>query len=213
MIVIGVTGGIGSGKSSVSAAFASLGAVVLDADRFSREATADGQPAVAEIAALLGEEVLSGDHSLDRRRVADRIFSSEPLRKGLEAIVHRRVVERIDAELDRLAAEGVAELAVLDVPIPIERGFRDRCDAVIAVQADPEIRTARVMRRSGLSREEVRARMNAQLPDSAYAGIADCVLVNEGEEAALGAAARWIADRLREGKTLPASLVPDRMKW
>lgn len=212
MHVIGVTGGIGSGKSSLSAALREQGAVVLDADRISHEVTGAGQPAVAEIAELLGAEVLEADGTLNRRAVAERIFNAPELKRRLEGIIHGRVIDRFENELARLAGEG-AEWVVLDVPIPIERGFRDLCGSILTVDADDGLRTERVMRRSGLARDQVAARMAAQPSRAEYAAIADCVVVNDGSEQVLARAAAMIFGWMREGKSLPGSLVLSELKW
>lgn len=184
-LVIGVTGGIGAGKSTVSGLLAMAGARIVDADALSHEVTAAGSPILDEIAARLGSNVLTETGALDRSALAGLVFTDPERRKALEAIVHREVVARIDAEIEWLHAAGWQGILVLDVPIPVTRGFVDVCDEVWVVMSPRADRAARVMARSGLSPEQVRARMDAQPQDAFWLELADRVVRNEGSASVL----------------------------
>lgn len=181
---VGLTGNIGSGKSSVARMLADRGAAVIDADALAREATED--PAVLHaIAAALGDELVV-DGRLDRAATARRVFGDEDARRRLNAIVHpwvrRRAAERVAA----LEARPVPpEVIVQDVPLLYESGLEDGFDAVVVVRAALASRAARVAQRSGWSTDEVRARDAAQLPLDAKVARADYVVDNDGPPEAL----------------------------
>ena len=184
-LVIGVTGGIGSGKSTVSEMMAKLGARVIDADALSRRATEPGMPAVAEIAGRFGPALVSPDGRLDRAELAAVVFADPNGRRDLEAIVHRRVVEAIDQQLVEWTEAGFHGWVVLDVPIPVKRGFLDVSDEIWVVDSPEAVRVERVMKRSGLSAEEVRRRMAAQIGPEADRSLATRILPNDGQPAHL----------------------------
>ena len=193
-LVVGVTGGIGAGKSTVARllmesgnSFLEQGARLLDADAISREATAVGQPAVVEITERFGESVLGSQGSLDRTALAAIVFSDPQARRDLEAIVHARVVEAMDAALAQARRNNWRGLMVLDVPIPVERGFVDVCDEIWVVVSSENQRLERVMSRSGLTREQVLERMSAQPGDDFWYGLADRIVQNDGPAEALAA--------------------------
>ena len=186
---IAVTGGIGSGKSSVSARLASHGAVVVDADALAREVVEPGTPGLAAVVREFGTEILNDDGTLDRAALASVVFTDTARRSALEAIVHPLVGAR-SAEL--LAAAPDDAVVVYDVPLLAEslagsgslaHGF----DVVVAVAAPVETRVRRLVDR-GLSEPDARARIAAQATDDARAAIADHVLDNSGDLAALDAA-------------------------
>jgi dephospho-CoA kinase len=179
-LVIGVTGGIGSGKSTVSGMLMELGARLLDADALSKQVTGAGMPAVEEITARFGDSVLDSAGNLDRERLAGIVFANPDKRRELEAIVHRRVVEAMDSILAQWRKEGHGGVAVLDVPIPVVRGFQDNCDEIWVVESPGEQRIRRVRNRSGLSESDIRTRMSAQIPEEAYRALATRIVVNDG---------------------------------
>ena len=191
-LVIGITGGIGSGKSTVARLLVEAGRAclesgsrLLDADAISREATAAGQPAVAEIVERFGEGVMQEQGGLDRPALAAIVFSDPQARRDLEAIVHARVVEAMDAALAQAGRENWHGLMVLDVPIPVERGFVDVCDEIWVVESPMETRIERVIRRSGLTREQVLERMSAQPESAFWHRLADRIVRNDGPAEAL----------------------------
>ncbi len=192
---IAVTGGIGSGKSSVASRLASHGAVVVDADAIAREVVEPGTPGLAAVVAEFGRGVLSDDGSLDRAALAAIVFADPARRAALEAIVHPLVGER-SAEL--LASAPRDAVVVYDVPLLAEslsttRSLGHDFDLVVTVAAPVETRVARLVAR-GMSEPDARARIAAQATDEDRAAIADHVLDNSGDPAALDDA----VDRLWE---------------
>lgn len=179
MNIIGITGGIGSGKSTVARILRVLGAKVIDADKIAREVTAKGQPALDEIVEYFGKDILNEDGELDRKKLGKIVFEDKEKLKVLNSITHKYVIERIINELERLKEEN-ANIIVLDVPLPVEHGFLDVVDEVWLVTANKDTRIKRIMERSGLTYEEVIKRMEAQKSDEEYLKIADEVIYNDG---------------------------------
>jgi dephospho-CoA kinase len=200
MRVVGLTGGIATGKSTFAAALRALGAPIVDADRLARAAVAKGSPGLAAVVAAFGNEVLADDGELDRRRMAARVFADPAARARLEGIVHPSVRALFREELARLAAGG-QPLAFYDVPLLFEAGLEREVELVVVLRASREAQLARLVARDGLSRAEAEARLAAQLPVDEKAARADVVVENDGPPAALaGKAARLLAD-LRAGLT------------
>ncbi|MEU4567364.1 dephospho-CoA kinase [Micromonospora sp. NPDC023956] len=177
MLKVGLTGGIGSGKSAVAARFAQLGAVVVDSDRIAREVVAPGSAGLAEIVATFGAQVLAPDGSLDRPGLGALVFGDETARRRLEAITHPRVRAR-SAEL--VAAAPPDAVVVNDVPLLVEVGLAPTYHLVVVVQTAPEIRLARLGRDRGMSRAEAERRIAAQADDARRRTVADVVLANDG---------------------------------
>jgi dephospho-CoA kinase len=173
---IGLTGGIGSGKSTVSALLAERGAVIIDADRIAREVVEPGTPGLAAVVAAFGPGVLSPDGSLDRPALAAIVFADPAARRELDAIVHPLVRARA-AEFAAAAPAG--SVVVNDVPLLVETGQAAAYDLVLVVEADLETRVARLVRR-GLAEEDARARIAAQATDEQRRAVADVVLDNRG---------------------------------
>src|SRR3954471_13802300 len=183
VLSIGLTGGIGSGKSTVSALLAERGAVVIDADRIAREVVEPGAPGLAAVVDAFGAGVLGPDGALDRPALAAVVFADAGARARLDAIVHPLVRARAAA----LAAEAPPGAVVVhDVPLLVETGRWAPYDLVLVVEADPETRVARLVRR-GLTEEDARARMAAQATDEQRRAVADVVLDNSGTEQELAA--------------------------
>jgi dephospho-CoA kinase len=196
--LLGLTGGIATGKSSLARALRDLGAPVLDADALARAAVAPGTPALTAVAGAFGPEVIGSDGALDRKRVAERVFADASLRARLEAIVHPAVREAARAEAARLAAEG-HDLAFYDVPLLSEVGLDREVEAVVVVYAPPAAQRARMAARDGFSAAEADARLAAQLPIEEKAARADFVVVNDGDPALLPAKAAALLGDLRAG--------------
>jgi dephospho-CoA kinase len=191
---IGLTGGIGSGKSTVSALLAARGAVVIDADRIAREVVEPGSPGLAAVVDAFGHEVLRDDGSLDRQALAAVVFAAPEARRKLDGIVHPLVRAR-SAEL--AAAVPDDAVVVHDVPLLVETGQAGSYDVVLVVQADPEVRVRRLVQR-GLSEDDARARIAAQATDEQRRAVADVVLDNDGTEEELAAQVdRFWAERVR----------------
>jgi dephospho-CoA kinase len=177
MVLVGLTGGIGSGKTSVAGMLAERGAVVIDADVLARDAVELGTPGYEAVVRRFGDGVVRADRSLDRPALAAIVFSDEEARRDLEAIVHPEVGRAI-AEV--VAANvGTDHVVVLDSPLLIETGANRDCDVVIVVAAQPETQIARLVAR-GVDEADARARLATQMPLADKAALADVVLDNEG---------------------------------
>jgi dephospho-CoA kinase len=184
MLLVGLTGGIGSGKTTVAGMLRERGAVILSADAFAREAVAAGTSGFAAAVALFGPEVVAPDGELDRPAIAKRVFADPELRAALEDIVHPEVRRRI--------AEGVAgeagsdRVVVVDSPLLIETGAHRGFPVVVVVSASTATQIARLAAR-GMDEEDARARLAAQMPLEEKAAVADVLLDNEGTEVELEA--------------------------
>ncbi|MCF6507524.1 dephospho-CoA kinase [Blastococcus sp. MG754426] len=176
MLRIGLTGGIGSGKSTVSGLLVERGAVLVDADRIAREVLAPGTPGLAAVVEEFGEGVRSADGSLDRAALAAVVFSDDGARRRLDALVHPLVRQR-SAEL--VAAAPDDAVLVNDVPLLVETGQAGSYDLVVVVEAERETRVARLVAR-GLTEADARARIAAQATDEQRRAVADVVLDNSG---------------------------------
>jgi dephospho-CoA kinase len=198
--LVGLTGGIASGKSTLAAALRDLGAPVIDADAIARAAVRGGTRALREIAAAFGEGVIAADGELDRRAMAAIVFADPAARARLEAIVHPAVRAEVVAETARLAAAG-HELAFYDVPLLFERGLEGEVDCAVVVHAPPALQLSRLRSRDGMTQEEAEARLSAQLPIDEKARRADVVVSNEGDLASLRSRAAPLLAALRSGLT------------
>ncbi|SFF28865.1 dephospho-CoA kinase [Blastococcus tunisiensis] len=193
MLRIGLTGGIGSGKSTVSALLAERGAVVVDADRIAREVVEPGTPGLAAVVGAFGTGMLAADGSLDRAALAAVVFADPEARQRLDGIVHPLVRAR-SAEL--AAAAPADAVVVHDVPLLVETGQASSYDVVVVVEADPAVREGRLVQR-GLTAEDARARMAAQASDEQRRAVADVVLDNSGTlEQLAGQVDRFWAERV-----------------
>lgn len=192
--MVGLTGGIGSGKSAVAARLAGWGAVIVDADRLSREVVAPGTEGLAEIVATFGDQVLGPDGALDRAALGSLVFTDEPGRRALEAIIHPRVRTRT-AELVAAAPPGA--VVVNDVPLLVESGLGPTYHLVVVVQTALSIRLERLTRDRGMEPAEARRRIAAQADDARRRAAADVLLTNDGtrDELHREVDALW-ADRL-----------------
>jgi dephospho-CoA kinase len=198
MRLVGLTGGIASGKSTFAAALREAGAPVVDADRLAREAVRRGSPALDAIVGAFGPDVLGADGELDRPRMAARVFGDPAARARLEAIVHPAVRRAVAAETARLAAEG-HDVAFYDVPLLFETGLDREVDCVVVVHAPREAQRERLAARDGLAPAEAEVRLAAQLPVEEKARRADILVTNEGDVAALRAKAGPLLGALRAG--------------
>ncbi|PZG21315.1 dephospho-CoA kinase [Micromonospora craterilacus] len=194
MLRVGLTGGIGSGKSAVARRLVELGAVLVDADQVAREVVAPGTEGLAEVVAAFSERVLDADGALDRAALGDLVFADEAARRRLEAIVHSRVRART-AEL--VAAAPTEAVVVNDVPLLVEVGLAPTYHLVVVVQTAVETRLERLTRDRAMSRADAQRRIAAQADDASRAAVADVLLSNDGTLAQLHAAvdALW-NDRL-----------------
>ena len=200
MLLVGLTGGIGSGKSTVARMLQERGAVVLDADEFARVAVVAGSPGLRSVVARFGGDILGPDGELDRPKLASIVFADPQALADLEAIVH--------PEVRRMIADGIQEnldadrVVVLVNPLLIEMGTHRDCDVVIVVSTSPETQIARSLAR-GMAEGDVRARMAAQLPLDERAREADVLIDNEGTIEDLEREVDVLWQQLRERATAP----------
>jgi len=177
---LGLTGGIGSGKSTVSQMLAERGAATIDADAIARSMTAPHGPAMSAIAQTFGTEFVTPDGALNRERMRELVFAQPSARQQLEAIVHPLVAQATARAAAAAQAQG-HELLVFDVPLLVESGrWRQQVDAVLVVDCLPETQIQRVMTRSGLSRNTVMQIMSAQASRLQRLAAADWVIFNDG---------------------------------
>ena len=170
MFVLGITGGIGSGKSTVSCLLAERGLLVLDADEISRSVTGPMGRAMPEIAATFGNKVVSSNGALNRKAMSNIAFSDKKKLDELSSIIHRHVFEQIDETLTKEKEKGT-KCVVLDVPIPVNK-FRELCNQIWVVTCDKDVRLARLQKR-GMEKEEAERRIAVQMTDDEYCELGD----------------------------------------
>jgi dephospho-CoA kinase len=190
---VGLTGGIASGKSTVSSILRELGAVVIDADQLAREVVAKGTPGLAAVVEAFGPDVLTADGELDRPRMGGLVFNDETLRRTLEAIVHPLVFERY-AELE--ASAPTDGIVVHDIPLLVESGRAGEFDAVIVVDAPEELQVERMVRDRGWTEEDGRARIAAQATRDQRRQVATYLIENTGTREDLRARVHEVYDEL-----------------
>lgn len=177
MVLVGLTGGIGSGKSTVSAALAARGAVVIDADAITRELQEPGRPVFAAMVERFGPGIVAADGALDRQAVADIVFNDTAALADLNAIVHPAVGAEIARRLD--AEVGSDHVVVLDVPLLVESG-RDDLAGLVVVDTDPELAVERLVAQRGFTEADARARIARQASRAERLARADLVVTNDG---------------------------------
>lgn len=193
MVLVGLTGGIGSGKSTVSALLAERGAVVVDADAIVREVQAPGTPVLEAIVERFGSAILGEDGALDRQALADVVFTDAEALTDLNAIVHPAVGAEIARRLEEAA--GTDRIVILDVPLLVESG-RDDMAGLIVVDVDPEVAVRRVVEQRGMREDDVRARMARQASREDRLARATIVIDNSGSRAELEARVAEVWDAL-----------------
>jgi dephospho-CoA kinase len=188
--LVGLTGGIGSGKSTVAARFAERGCAIIDADRVAREVVEPGEAALEEIVTRFGTGIRRPDGSLDRAALATIVFADADARADLERITHPRVAARMAERIADLAGRADAapgQLVVVDHPLLVETGQAGRFDAVVVVLASEPIRLQRLADERGMDLEDARARLRAQANDQERRAVATHVIDNDGDLASLNA--------------------------
>lgn len=199
MIVIGICGGSGSGKSTVAGLFCEYGAVVLDADRIYHEIMCAPGKHTSDISDAFGD-VLHADGSLDRKKLASVIFSGTPdaqkeKQRQLNALTHPAVLEKAEEKIRAARANGACAV-VFDVPLLFESGAEKMCDVTIAVTAPLEMRIRRIMKRDAISEEEARRRIATQLPDEYLTEHCGYHIINDADTASLHEKVKRIAHRI-----------------
>lgn len=177
MKIIGVCGGSGSGKSTVSAFLASFGGSMLDTDRIYHELINTSSPCVDALVEAFGREVLAGN-TIDRNKLRDVVFSDEKKRQLLNSISHRYVLEELEKRIKNAEKEN-CPFVVIDAPLLFEAGLDERCDIVIAVVADRLTRVKRITERDGITEKAALERIDKQIPDDKLTGMCDAVIKNE----------------------------------
>ena len=177
---VGLTGGIGAGKSVVASALRELGAVVVDADVLAREAVAPGSDGLGDIVAAFGDDILAEDGSLDRDAMAQVVFADPSARGRLEAIIHPRVRERAAAIEAEVRARDASAVVVHDIPLLVETGQQGAYDIVLVVDVPIEVQLDRLVRVRGMEQAEARARIGAQADRATRLAAADVVVDNSG---------------------------------
>lgn len=183
-IVIGLTGGIASGKSAVAARLRQRGAPVIDADQLARQVVEPGQPALADIVARFGADVLTADGQLDRKKLGAIVFADPQARRDLERITHPRIAAAGQAAIASAAAAG-APVVFYEAPLLVENGLHRAMNALVVVAVPAEVQVTRLRARDRSTEEEARARIAAQLPLEQKLAVATWVIDNGGDAAAL----------------------------
>jgi dephospho-CoA kinase len=195
-LLVGLTGGIATGKSTVSEMLRALGCIVIDADQLAREVVAPGEPALTAVAHEFGD-VLTPDGGLDRKKLAAIVFAEPARRRRLEAILHPAIRERFLARLAALQAEGFDGIVIWDAPVMIESGGHTQMDRLIVVITDATTQRARLVARDGDAADGER-RIANQMPLAEKAALADYVIDNSGDRAATQARTREVHRALLE---------------
>ncbi|HWQ69877.1 MAG TPA: dephospho-CoA kinase [Patescibacteria group bacterium] len=179
MVVVGLTGGICSGKSTITAMFQRLGATVIDADQVARELVEPGQPLFEAVASTFGREVVGADGRIDRRRLGAIVFADPEARRRLEALLHPAIIEECERRIRQAEVSGAAACLV-DAALLIESGWHARCDAVILVEASEVVQLDRLVMLRGLNRDDAMQRIRSQMPQHEKRRYAHYVIENDG---------------------------------
>lgn len=178
MKILGITGGMGSGKTTVAAYLKDKGAAVIDADEMGREVLKKGTKAFDEVKEAFGSKIFGADGEINRKKFGDIVFKDKEKLKILNEITHKYIVEKIKAKIDELKNDKNNSMIVIDATIPVKHGFIDVADEIWVVITDREARIQRIMGRSDLTYYEAVDRIDSQLSDSEYINIADKIITN-----------------------------------
>jgi dephospho-CoA kinase len=191
-LLVGLTGGIATGKSTVSEILRRLGAEIIDADQLARDVVEPDQPALRGIVAEFGQDVVSPNGRLDRKRLGAIVFADPERRKRLEALTHPAIRARFQARLDELATRGFAGIVIYDAPVMIEAGGYKDMDRLVVVVTDETTQAARLRTRDGTDDAEGRRKIASQMPLAEKAKLADYVIDNSGDREATAAEVRRV---------------------
>lgn len=204
MLKIGLTGGIGSGKSTVSTLLAERGFEVIDADRIAREVVEPGQPALADLAGAFGADILHADGTLNRGELARRAFVDTEHTELLNAITHPRIREETTRRF--AAAEEAGESSVIyDMPLLVDQGLQNAMDLTVVVDVDIDTRVSRLVSLRGLTEDDVRRRIAAQVSDEVRRTAANVIIDNNGTPAALAPQVDALVEKIRAAEVAAAS--------
>lgn len=180
MLLVGLTGGIASGKSLVSHVFRELGAFVIDADRIVHDLLCPGEPAWQEVVSCFGEDILLPDRRIDRRKLGRIVFADGEKRSWLNRCIHPRVFEVYQAQVRRMKQGGETAVVVFDAALLIETGYHRKMDRVVVVYAEPGQQLSRLLERDRITEDEALARIGSQMPLKEKRSRADYVIENTG---------------------------------
>lgn len=180
MLIVGLTGGYASGKSTVAGMFAEMGTVIIDADILARKVVEPGKSAWNKIVEHFGEKVLNEDKTLNRKTLGEIVFNDETERKRLESIIHPRVLEEEQKAIYEIRKKDPEAIVILSVPLLIESGHHKICDRIVVVTVDEQTHIQRLVKRDDFSREEAIKRISTQMPLSEKVKYADFVIDNSG---------------------------------
>jgi dephospho-CoA kinase len=195
-LLVGLTGGIATGKSTVAKMLRELGCVIIDADVLAREVVEPGEPAYEDIVAAFGSDVIQANGSLDRKRLGAIVFADAARRKRLEAMTHPRIRERFARRLQELTEQGFAGLVFFDAAVMIESGNYRNMDRLVVVATDEATQRERLQGREGIGADEAARRMASQMPVAEKAKLADHVIDNSGDRAATERQVRRVHEAL-----------------
>lgn len=195
-LLVGLTGGIATGKSTVAKMLRELGCVIIDADVLAREVVEPGEPAYEDIVAAFGSDVIQANGSLDRKRLGAIVFADAARRKRLEAMTHPRIRERFARRLQELTEQGFAGLVFFDAAVMIESGNYRNMDRLVVVATDEATQRERLQGRDGIGADEAARRMASQMPVAEKAKLADHVIDNSGDRGATERQVRRVHEAL-----------------
>ena len=195
-LLVGLTGGIATGKSTVAKMLRELGCVIIDADVLAREVVEPGEPAYEDIVAAFGSDVIQANGSLDRKRLGAIVFADAARRKRLEAMTHPRIRERFARRLQELTEQGFAGLVFFDAAVMIESGNYRNMDRLVVVATDEATQRERLQGRDGIGADEAARRMASQMPVAEKAKLADHVIDNSVDRAATERQVRRVHEAL-----------------
>lgn len=181
MRIIGLTGGIGTGKSTVSSILHNLGAKIIDADIISRQITTKGSPVLKSLAQAFDSDIIDENGELIRSALASKVFANKDALEELNSITHPAIGDRICEIVEREKELDETDTIVVDVAIPFVHGFRDTVEEIWVVTADKEKRVERIIKRNNYTRDEALNRINSQMSDQEYTSIADVIVENNGD--------------------------------
>jgi len=180
MLIVGLTGGVASGKTAVSGVLKGEGAYIVDADQIARELVQPHQPAWDELVRAFGREILQEDGFIDRKKLAEKVFGDRKQRKVLNQILHPRIKEEMDRRTKEIGQKDPEAIVVIDAPLLVELGGRRKVDTLIVVTSTPNQQMERLKERDGRSPEEAQGIFTAQMPVDEKVKLADIVIRNEG---------------------------------
>jgi len=179
MLIVGLTGGIASGKSTMADMFKKEGAYIIDIDMISRDVVKPGKPAWQDVIHIFGKEVLNEDQTLNRKKVGDIVFSDAEKRKKLEEIIHPKITAESLMKINKIAKKDNQAIVIIDIPLLIETGKQDTVDKVVLVFTSPQGQIERLVKRDGLSLEDAHRRLAAQMPIENKKKYAQYIINNE----------------------------------